>query len=230
MKIPELGSNIPKMGIKPARKVAEPRANYAVEQRAHPRGSLAGALFTATQQRVLGLLFGQPGRSFFATELINLAGAGSGAVQRELQRLAESGLVSVERVGNQKHYRANRAAPIYDELHGIAIKTLGPASVLRLALQPLAKRIHVAVLYGSIAKRSDSAASDIDVLVVADGMTLEEIYKALEPAEKRLGRPVNPTLYTLREFQRRRAARNPFLDKVLAGKHVLLSGNTDVLG
>ncbi|MBX9811154.1 MAG: hypothetical protein K2Y16_06015 [Burkholderiales bacterium] len=87
---------------------------------------MAGALFTATQQRVLGLLFGQPERSFFATELIALARAGSGAVQRELQRLAESGFVTVTRIGNQKHYQANRAAPIFEELRGMVLKTLGP--------------------------------------------------------------------------------------------------------
>src|SRR5690349_17757754 len=89
--------------------------------------TLAGALFSTTQQRVLGLLFGQPERSFFATELIGLAHAGSGAVQRELQRLAESGLVTVSHVGNQKHYQANRQSPVFQELHGIAVKALGPA-------------------------------------------------------------------------------------------------------
>jgi predicted nucleotidyltransferase len=178
---------------------------------------------------VLGLLFGQPGRSFFATELISLAGAGSGAVQREIQRLVESGLLTVSRVGNQKHYQANRAAPIFKELHGIVIKTLGPAGVLRAALAPLAARIHAAIVYGSVAKRSDNAASDIDVLIVADGLTLEAVYAALAPAEKRLGRRVSPTLYTPGEFQRRRVARNPFLAKVIAGEHILLMGSADAI-
>jgi len=217
------------MGIKTATKVAETRASYHVAPRTPARASLASALFTATQQRVLGLLFGQPERSFFATELISLAGAGSGAVQREIQRLVESGLITVARVGNQKHYQANRAAPIYDELHGIVVKTLGPAGVLRAALAPLEARIHAAVLYGSVAKRSDSAASDVDVLIVADGLTLESVYAALASAEKRLGRSVSPTLYTAKEFRRRRAAGNSFLSKVLAGPHILLIGNADAL-
>lgn len=193
------------------------------------RTSLANALFSATQQRVLGLLFGQPERSFFATELISLAGAGSGAVQREIQRLVESGLITVTRIGNQKHYQANRAAPIYEELHGIVVKTLGPAGVLRSALAPLESRIHAAILFGSVAKRSDNAKSDIDVLIVADGLPLEAVYTALASAEKRLGRTVSPTLYTLKEFRRRRAGGNSFLGKVLAGAHVLLIGGTDVL-
>ncbi|MEO7726628.1 MAG: nucleotidyltransferase domain-containing protein, partial [Burkholderiales bacterium] len=156
-------------------------------------------------------MFGQPERSFFATELINLAGAGSGAVQRELQRLVESGLLTVTKLGNQKHYRANREAPIYHELHGIVVKTLGPAGVVRAALAPLETKIETALLYGSVAKGNDGAASDIDVLIVADGITLEAVYAALAPAEKRLGRRISPTLYTLREFQRRRAAGNAFL-------------------
>jgi len=185
---------------------------------------MADALFTATQQRVLGLLFGQPERSFFATELIGLAGSGSGAVQRELHRLAESGLVTVTRLGNQKHYQVNRTAPIFEELQGIAAKVFGPAEALRVALAPLRKRIHVAWLYGSVAKRTDRAQSDMDVLIVADDLTLEDVYKALRPAEKRLGRSVSPTLYTRREFERRRAARNPFLSKVLAGERILLVG------
>lgn len=191
---------------------------------------MAGALFTATQQRVLGLLFGQPERSFFATELIGLTGSGSGAVQRELQRLAESGLVTVTRKGNQKHYQANRAAPIFEELRGIAQKVVGPAEVLRGALASLAKRIHVAWLYGSVAKGTDRAQSDLDVLIVADELTLEEVYTALRPAEKRLGRTISPTLYTRKEFDRRRATKNPFLSKVLAGERILLVGEDHVAG
>ena len=120
---------MPKMGTKPTH-----------TSETH-RTSLAGALFSGTQQRVLGLLFGQPDRSFYATELINLAGVGSGAVQRELARLAQSGLVTVKPVGNQKHYQANPDSPIYAELCGIAQKTVGLAEPLREALAPLAKKI-----------------------------------------------------------------------------------------
>jgi predicted nucleotidyltransferase len=218
------------MGIKTtvkSRHVAEARARYRTAPRAPAHANLASALFTATQQRVLGLLFGQSGRSFFATELISLAGAGSGGVQREIRRLVDSGLVTVTRIGNQKHYQANRAAPVYRELRDIVVKTLGPAGVLRAALAPLAAQIHSALLYGSVAKGSDSATSDIDVLIVADGLTLEAVYAALAPAEKRLGRRISPTLYTRKEFQRRHAAGNPFVSKVLGGKHVLLIGNRD---
>ena len=121
---------MPKMGI---RKV--------VAKRAKREGSLADALFSTTQQRLLGLLFGQSDRSFYATELIALAGAGSGAVQRELARLEQSGLVTVRRIGAQKHYQANADSPIYEELRGIARRTVGLADPLRKALAPLSSKI-----------------------------------------------------------------------------------------
>jgi len=194
------------------------------------RTGLADALFTATQQRVLGLLFGQPGRSFFATELIGLAGAGRGAVQRELRRLEESGLVATSRVGNQKHYRANAAAPIFTELHAIIIKTGGPAAALRTALEALGAPVRFAALYGSVARGTDRAQSDIDLLVVDDDLTLEQLYAALAPAEKQLGRTISPTLYTSAEFRKRRANKNPFLEKVLAGEHQVLIGDEHAAG
>ena len=124
--------------------------------------SLADALFTTTQQRMLALLFGQPSRSFFATELIELTGSGSGAVQREFKRLASSGLVNVTRIGKQKHYQANPESPVFDELHGLVLKTVAMVQPIRQALEPLADRVVLALVYGSVAKGADTAASDID--------------------------------------------------------------------
>ena len=189
--------------------------------------SVADALFSATQQRVLGRLFGQPQRSFFTSELIALAGGGSGAVQRELRRLEESGLVTPSRVGNQKHYQANADAPVFDELCGIVRKVLGPAEVVREALAPLRDDLQAALLYGSVAKRSDTAQSDIDVLLVSDTLTLEQVYASLAPAEQRLGRPVSPTLYTVAEFRQRQAKAQPFIVKLLAGDYLPLTGGSD---
>lgn len=189
--------------------------------------SLADALFTATQQRLLGLLFGQPERSFFVTELIELADVGRGAVQRELARLARSELVLIERHGNQKHYRANPHSPIYEELCSIVNKTVGVEEQLRAALEPLATRLSLALIYGSVAKQTDSASSDIDLLVVSDELTLEDLYASLSNVEQQLSRQVNPTLYTEREFQKRRSSDNAFLSRVLAGPTVLLEGQLD---
>jgi predicted nucleotidyltransferase len=188
---------------------------------------MVDALFTMTQQRLLALLFGQPDRSFFVTELIALTKSGSGAVQRELRRLADSGLLVVTRVANQKHFQANHAAPVYDELRGIVLKTMGLAEPIKAALASLAERIQLAIVYGSTAKREDTALSDVDLLIVSDSMLLEQAYTALTPAEREIARKINVTLYTSEEFQRRRAERHPFLTKVLAGEHWLLMEKTD---
>ena len=190
--------------------------------------SIADALFSRTKQRVLGLVFGQPDRTFGIIELIELAESGSGAVQRELERLVGGGLVTVT-AGPQKRYQANRSAPIFEELHGIVDKTSGIPQMLRSALAGVAPRICFAALYGSVAKQSDTASSDIDVLVVSDELRLEDLFRALERAEKQLGRRVSPTLYTTEEFRERRRANHPFVAKVMGGKHVVLLGSEDVL-
>lgn len=189
--------------------------------------SLADALFTATQQRLLGLLFGQPQRSFFVTELIGLADMGRGAVQRELARLGRSELVVIERHGNQKHYRANPDSPLYQELCSIVGKTVGIEENLRAALEPLAARLSLAIIYGSIARQTDTASSDIDLLVVSDDLTLEDLYANLAAVEQRLGRKVNPTLYTVDEFRNRRSGNNAFINRVLTGPIIVLEGHLD---
>jgi len=185
---------------------------------------MTDALFSSTQQRVLGLIFGQPERSFFATEVIARVGAGSGAVQRELKKLADSELVTVSRVGNQKHFQANASSPIFRELCALMRKTVGLAEPLRQALAPSIGDIELALVYGSVAKGSASASSDIDVLVVSDSMTLEALFGLLQPAERELGRTINPTLYNKDEFQRRLDEHNPFLERVLAGDTLILHG------
>ena len=186
--------------------------------------SLAGALFTKTQQKVLALLFGQPDRSFYTKELIGLTGSGSGAVQRELQRLTSSGLARMTRVGAQKHYQANPDCPVYHELIGIMHKTVAVAEPIRQALGPVADRIRLAMIYGSVARDADTAASDIDLLIIADDLMLEELYATLAPIEARLDRKINPMLYTVQEFNARRSAKNPFLSRVLADESLILIG------
>ena len=199
----------------------------SIDQANAPNASLADALFTGTQQRLFGLLFGQPERSFFVTEIIDLAGVGRGAVQRELSRLEQTGLLIAEKRGNQKHYRANPKAPIFDELCSIVRKTVGIEAQIQEALAPLAAQISVALIYGSVAKKTDTAQSDIDLLIVADDLTLEDLYSALSTAEQQLGRPVNPTLLTRGELDKRRTSGNPFLERVLSGPVSPLIGELD---
>lgn len=186
--------------------------------------SVADALFSGTRQTLLRLFFGQPDRGYTLSDLIELAHAGRGAVQREVARLVQAGLVVHEGERRGSLYRADAASPIFDELCSIARKILGPADALRTALEPLAPRIRLALLYGSVAQSVDRADSDIDVLIVADDLMLEEVFDALAETEEALGRRINPTLYTSDEFDRRRDARGPFMTAVLDGAHEVLLG------
>jgi predicted nucleotidyltransferase len=185
---------------------------------------LGDALFSTTQQRVLGYLFGQPERSYFANELIALTGGGSGAVQREIKRLESSGLVTTERRGNQKHYQANPASPIYQELCGIVQKTFGLAGPLREVLQAFAEGIQAAFIFGSVAKKNDSALSDIDLLVISETLSYAELYEKLASVESFLGRQINPTVYSQQQIQQRIADDNAFVTRVLAQPKIWLIG------
>jgi predicted nucleotidyltransferase len=190
---------------------------------------LADALFSKTQRRVLGLLFVNPDRSYFANELVRLARSGIGAVHRELATLEAAGLVTVKRVGNQKHYQANRAAPIFEELRGIALKTFGVAEVLREALAPLAKRIEAAFIYGSLAKGSDTAASDIDLMVISDEIEYADLFELASEAEQGLGRKLNPTVYTPAALRHKIASDNDFVKRVLEQPKIFVLGSEDEL-
>jgi predicted nucleotidyltransferase len=232
--MPILGNIMPNMGAmakhpgKPkTRGVRETPAAYPVLKQT-TRG-LADALFTTTQQRVLGALYGQPLRDFTVSELIASTGAGSGAMQRELAKLVASGLLTMQPVGNQKRYQANPAAPIHDELIGIVQKTVGLAEPLRAALQPLASKITAAFVYGSVAKRNDTARSDIDVMIVSGKLGYADALTAMADAEEKLGRKINPTIYSPAELAKRIKSDNAFVKRVLEQPKVWLIGGIDDL-
>lgn len=186
---------------------------------------LAEALFSRTQARVLGLVFGQPQRSFFASEIIALARSGSGAVQRELSRLESAGLVTAQRVGRQKHYQANARSPLFNELRSVIRKTVGLFDPLEEALRPVASRMTAAFVYGSVASRHDTAASDIDLMIISDELSYGEVFHALESTSRALGRPVNPTVYTVSDFKARVRRKDAFVTRVLQRPKLWLAGS-----
>ena len=186
--------------------------------------SIANALFSDSQTRLFQWLFGQPDREFHLSELRRLSGLGSASLQRELNRLATAGLVRSERVGNLRRFQANAQSPVYDELVGLTRKTLGAEPMLREALLPLAAKLEAAWLFGSVAKRTDTAKSDVDVLLVGKGLTLAKVLELLEPVEARLGRKINPVCMTPAEFARRRAEPDSFVNRVLAQQPISLLG------
>lgn len=191
--------------------------------------AVADALFPKVRQRVLSLLYGEPQRSFYASELISIAQSGSGAVQRELQTLSEVGLISVRRLGKQKHYQANALAPIYPELRGLILKTVGLADILKMALAPISGQIVLSFVFGSIAKSQDVSESDVDLLVVSDTLDYSDLYISLEQASEALGRTINPTLYSKDDFQVRRERDNSFIVRILQQPKIWLIGSDERL-
>src|SRR6266849_2822605 len=200
--MPNTGMIVPILGINTGYRRSRPK-------------SLADALFTKTQQRVMRVLFGQPERSFYSAELIRDAGTGSGATQRELAKLEGSGLIVARRIGHQKHYQANAASPLYSELRSIVLKTVGLAEPVRDALKPLSSTIRAAFMYGSVAKATDQSSSDIDLMIISDSLTYGEVFCAVERVTRTVGRKVNPTVYTAAEFSKRAGTENAFVTRVL---------------
>ena len=178
--------------------------------------SIASALFSDSLSRLLRWLFGQPDRGFHLSELRRLTGLGSASLQRELNRLTEAGLVQSERIGNLRRFQADPNSPVFGELVVLTRKTLGAEPLLREALQPLLPGLQGAWIYGSVAKQTDTAQSDIDVMLVGKRLSLANVLELLLPVEAQLGRKINPTCYTPAEFARRRAEPDSFVNRVLA--------------
>ena len=191
--------------------------------------AVASALFTPVQQRVLGLLFGQPDREFQSAELIRLARGGTGAVHRQLQRLANAGLVTVSQHGNQKYYSACRDAPVFSELHGLVSKTVGIVGPLQAALKPVEKKIDLAFVFGSIAKGTERSASDLDLLVVSDTLTYPDTYDLLGEAERTVGRTINPTIFKPAEWRRKRNANDSFAKRIASQPKLFVIGDESAL-
>ena len=190
-----------------------------------PATSIAEALFTRSQQRVLGLLYTHPDSSFYTNEIMRRAGMGRGTIRRELDRLVSAGLIEVYPVGNQLHYRANSHNPIYHELVGIVRKTFGIADVIREVLMPLDDQIKLAFVYGSMAKGEESADSDIDLLVVTESLAYADLMSVLMTAEQSLGRPINPSVYSSKQIKSRLEENNVFLTRVMEQPKLWVKGS-----
>jgi predicted nucleotidyltransferase len=191
--------------------------------------SLSDALFSKVQQRVLALIFGHPERSFYTSEIMRNVNSGVGAVERELSKLERSGLVSVERIGNQKHYRANPAAPIFAELRGLVEKTVGVAEPIRKSLQPYADRIKSAFVYGSVARGTDTARSDIDLMVIGDDLNYSDLYTAAQNVTTTLGRKLNPLFLSERDWHRKASDGGSVFDNISRSPKIFIIGSEEDL-
>ena len=185
--------------------------------------SLSSVLFPEYRRRVLGLLLLRPDEALYGREIARRTGLPHGTLNRELVNLAQVGLLKRERRGNQVLYRADPGCPVFQEVASILRKTSGLADVLAEALTPLAGKIRVALVFGSMARGATRAGSDIDVLLVGE-LDFAEGVKALYPAQEVLGREINPVIYPVAEFRRKRAADDPFLRDVLDHEKLFLIG------
>lgn len=210
MNVPKKGAIVPNMGT--------------IET---TQTSLGDVLFSKTQRQVLALLFGNPEQSYYANEIVRFAGVGIGSVQRELEKLAQAGLLTVTQIGNQKHYQANKQAPIFEELRGIVLKTFGLADVLRTALAGYADKIDVAFIYGSVAKSTDTTSSDIDVMMIGPDLSYADVLSEFATAETVIDRRINPTIYKPEDFKRKVAEDNAFLNRILEQPKIVLMGSLE---
>jgi DNA-binding transcriptional ArsR family regulator len=189
---------------------------------------LIDALLPGTRQKVLALLLTHPGEEYHFREVVRQVGVKQGAVQRELATLTSVGILSKRRQANLTLYQANESCPVYQELRGLLVKTLGLADVLREVLLPLGAKVQVAFVYGSFAKGEETPGSDVDLMVIGDA-AFGEVVDAVAPAEGRLGREVNPIVHSVREFGQRCREGQHFLNTVLGEEKLFVIGGSDEL-
>ena len=186
--------------------------------------SLAHHLLGQTRSAVLATLLLQPDAALHVRELARVTGASPGSLHRELRTLTELGLLKREEVGRQVHYRANRDSPVFEELAGLLRKTAGLADVLKAALAPLADRIALAFVYGSVASGTERPLSDVDVMVLGDA-DFASLVHALAPTEATLRREVNVTPMKPAAFAQKLLAEDGFVTNVMRGAKLWLMGN-----
>ena len=189
---------------------------------------LSSYLFNKTSRGLLALLYGRPDESFYVSQIVQLLGSGSGAVQRELKMMTEAGIIVREAKGNLVYYHANSSSPIFGELKNIVRKTFGVADIIRESLAPISKKIRAAFIFGSVARSSDDRASDIDVMVIGD-ISFAKISAAVSHAEKLIHREINPVVYPPVEFKQKVKADHHFVKTVLQGEKIFLVGDADEL-
>jgi DNA-binding transcriptional ArsR family regulator len=183
------------------------------------------ALFSKTRQGVLAATLTQPERAWYLSDLARHLGVTPSSLQRELAGLVRAGILNRRRDGNRTYYQADPDCPLLPELRGLMVKTAGLADVLRDALRPFAKRIRLAFIYGSVARAEERSSSDVDLLVVGS-IGLADLAPALKRAESRLQRPVNPLVYSEKEFATKLRSGHHLLTNILKDEVILLIGDS----
>lgn len=181
-------------------------------------------LFGKTRRSILALLYSHADESFYVRQILRTAGIAPGAAHRELKWLSTTGVILRKVSGHQVYYQANSECPIFLELKNIITKTVGVADIIRAQLAPIEDRIDIALLFGSMVRGKESKDSDIDVLIVGN-LTFAETAERLVPAQKMLGREINPTIFGSDEFQDKLKKGHHFLNSVLKSDFIYLIGD-----
>lgn len=187
---------------------------------------LADALFTTTQQNVLGLLYSQPEKSFYTKQILRLTGMGVHTIKRELDRMVAAGILSMTKIGNQHHYQADPHCPIYHELLTIVKKTFGIVDVIYRALSPLAEEIAWSFIFGSVAGGKETSTSDIDLMIIGEA-DFSDVVSALYPLQEVLGREINPKIYSKEEWTQMLNKQDAFINDVLSRPYMDVIGEGD---
>ena len=189
--------------------------------------SIGDALFTKTQQKVLGLLFGKSDESFYTNEIMRRVAMGRGTVSRELERLVGADLISLTREGNQNHYQANANNPVFQELVNIVKKSFGVADEIKEGLKPLDDNIELAFIYGSVSKGSETKSSDIDLMLIGNDLSYGLVVEVLTPLEESLHRAINPTIYEMKDLLSKLESGNSFITRVMEQPKIMIKGSED---
>jgi predicted nucleotidyltransferase len=193
------------------------------------QANLGVLLFGNYRRQVLALLLLHTDEAFHLRQIARITGTQPGTLRRELDQLTQAGVLKKKSVGNLVQFSADPQCPIFEELRGILKKTVGVADVLREALAPLAGKISVAFVYGSVARGAERRASDIDVMVIG-AVTLEEVIHALIPCQVQLRREINCNVYQPAEFRKKLRNKGDFLSRVMSAPRLLVLGTTNDLG
>ena len=193
------------------------------------KSNLLSGLISRTKQQILAATLLQPDHAWYLLELARHLRVRPSTLQRELKVLGDAGILKHYKNGNRSYFQADTSCPIFRELAQILFKTVGVADVLKKALEPLASRIDVAWIYGSMADATERSRSDIDLLVVGS-VALSELAAIVRKEEGQLGRAINPTVYGPDEFMKRYKERNHFITAVLAKELLFIIGGPHELG
>jgi predicted nucleotidyltransferase len=185
---------------------------------------LSDALFTVTQQKVLGLLYANPKQSFYTKEIIRLTGMGVATIKRELDRMLNAGILTMTKIGNQHHYQANPTCPVYEELLSISKKTFGLVDIIKEALHPIKDKILWSFIFGSVASNKETSQSDIDIILIGE-VGFSEVVQCLYQAQTTLSREINPKVYSQNEWLELTENKNGFIKEVLDKPRLELIGS-----